>query len=125
MIDITKQYTYKNGEPARILCTDRPNFGDLVVLSMRPNGDVLPHLSGGECTFPSTIEFDLVEVWLPKEGELVFCWKEGYKMPNIRYFSHYKDNIYWIKGLSLHSDLFGYTNIAPFTGELPEAFKGL
>ena len=81
MIDITKTYRYRNGEPARILCTDSP--ARQPVLSMESNGSVTRHNADG--TFYSdTIEkspFDLIEVRKPQIVQLVMPRTGNRKYP--------------------------------------------
>jgi len=49
MIDINKTYRYRNGEPARILCTDRSNGKEYLcpVVSMRSDGSIWYHHENG------------------------------------------------------------------------------
>lgn len=71
-IAMDKKYTYRNGEPARILCVDRPD-ADTPVISMRENGAVFFHrLYGKECKNIS--EWDLIEVWTPQDKEPIWAW---------------------------------------------------
>lgn len=63
VIDITKTYHYRNGEPARILCTDAN--GEQPVVSMQPDGGLHRHNPDG--TFyrslnPEPSNLDLIEV---------------------------------------------------------------
>jgi hypothetical protein len=46
MIDMTKKYIYRNGEPARVLCVDRPNE-DWPVLAMTKEGLFTMHTVSG------------------------------------------------------------------------------
>jgi hypothetical protein len=71
LIDITKTYRYRNGEPARILCTDSP--ARQPVLSMESNGSLISHNPDGTF-YHGTIEkspFDLIEVREPQIVQLV------------------------------------------------------
>ena len=60
-IDMAKKYTYRNGEPARILCVDAPSLQS--VISMTEGGNSLHHTAMGEY-LPSKAEhpLDLIEV---------------------------------------------------------------
>lgn len=66
MIDINKKYKFRDGKPARILCTDAP--GPQPVVAIDGEGCVSTHgadgrfLDGdGECS-----DYDLIEVVEPK-----------------------------------------------------------
>lgn len=72
-IDITKKYRYRNGKPARILCTDAP--GRFPVISLDEDGDPWCHTETGEiCDVDS--EWDLIEVREAREWVIRF-FKDG------------------------------------------------
>lgn len=127
VVSMNKQYIYKNGEVARILCIDRPFAGNLTVLSMRPNGAIVQSTIDGKSECYEN-EFDLVEVWEPTEGEICYVWNEGAMLPNIRKYIHTSANGLFLcmsrDGSKVH-DSNGYKYCAPFTDKLPEVFQGL
>ena len=60
IIDINKTYRYRNGEPARIICVDRPHVTHKVI-SMSEKGFLEFHLidgTRGDDEFP---DYDLIE----------------------------------------------------------------
>ena len=61
-IDITKQYRYRNGQSARILCTDAPGVGSTPVLSIDPAGVVYRHKADGGFRMAGESSLDLIEV---------------------------------------------------------------
>lgn len=66
-ISMDKKYTYKNGEPARILCTDGYSQ-PYSVISMTKKGGIHSHdLNGVSATGQDAL--CLIEVWEPKKGE--------------------------------------------------------
>ena len=115
MIDTSKRYTY-NDNPVRIYADGSDTAQDYI------HGAYLMDAGWSVTTFRQS---DLVEVWEPKEGEIVWCWNADDKMPNIRYFDKCTGSVFWMKDLCLRSDFYGFHHVAPFKGELPEAFKGL
>jgi len=69
MITMDKQYRYRNGEPARVLCVDRPN--DWSVVSMSDTGVLHLHQNDGYSRRMKTAHFcDLIEVVPLWRGEL-------------------------------------------------------
>ena len=72
MISMDKKYRYRNGQDARILCTDRP-LG-LPVVSMTDRGALIEHTIEGLYTTHEA-EWDLVEI-RPKIH--VQCWVNVY-----------------------------------------------
>ena len=74
MIDISKTYRYRNGGPARILCTDSP--AGQPVVSMEPNGKINRHNANGSFSISGLAEasYDLIEVKEPREWRL---WVNG------------------------------------------------
>ena len=61
MIAMDKQYRYRNGEPARVLCVDRPN--DWTVVSMGDTGSLHLHQNDGRSSMMKTEHVrDLIEV---------------------------------------------------------------
>ena len=100
MIDISKQYTY-NGKPVRIYADGSDTVNSEIHCAIQNTLGLWII----ECLYES----DLVEVWEPKKGELVWAWCGGYTSPDTCIFGHNT-----------------YPNYAPFNnGKLPEAFKGL
>lgn len=73
-ITMDKKYTYCNGEPARILCVDRPNQASYPVSSMMQNGTIIQHNIYGKYSNAIDGKFDLVEVWEPKDKEPIWEW---------------------------------------------------
>lgn len=61
-----KKYKYRNGEQAKVLCTDG-YMEDHPVVSMKENGNLYVHRNTGEWDFDNS--FDLIEIWEPSEGE--------------------------------------------------------
>jgi len=58
-----KKYKYRNGEPARVLCTDRPSDGSLHVISIEEDGDIICHtLEGYFYSDKTASNYDLIEV---------------------------------------------------------------
>lgn len=71
-ITMDGQYTYRNGEPARVLCVDRP--GDIPVLSMSASGVVFCHDARGKKSPQFGYErgdYDLIKVEPFRRGEVV------------------------------------------------------
>lgn len=61
-IELSKNYSYRNGEPARILCVDAPCITEpfhYPVISLRSNGTTVHHQDNG--LTPET-DFDLIEI---------------------------------------------------------------
>jgi hypothetical protein len=113
-IEMGKKYT-SNGEPIRILCTDRNNR-DYPVIGLRDDGYLSYFKENGEAS--AGPNHNLVEVWEPKEGEWCWFWDNSYKdVAHLNKYSGMKDvlfnsidGVYW-------------DNCAKFTGELPEHLK--
>jgi len=62
MIEINKKYRYRNGEPARIICVDRPHE-KFKVISMSDSGRLEFHDEDGLCDFSNFNHlYDLIEV---------------------------------------------------------------
>ena len=76
MIDITKQYSTRDGRPVRLLCTDGPRPGHPVI-GIIGCDDFVCHwtLEGGFC-FPEKDDFDLIEV---KFKVVIEKWGTVYK----------------------------------------------
>jgi hypothetical protein len=73
-ISMNKKYT-SNGEPVRILCTDRISFNlEYPVVAMRYDGGIVFFTKDGKSA--PGIDYDLVEVWEPKKGEWCLFWTE-------------------------------------------------
>lgn len=71
MIDMSKKYRYRNGEPARVLCVDAESGGELAerpVLSIGPNVALTRHYQNGKTHEASDEPGDLIEV-LPETVE--------------------------------------------------------
>lgn len=112
MIDMTKQYTC-NGKPVRIYA----DSSDTTIGYM--HGAFLT--TEGTWSMLTFKESDLVEVWQPKEGEIVYMWDRTAEpiVVHIRRFrcmdnERYKD-----------TNRITFNYCAPFTGTLLEEFKGL
>ena len=68
-ITMDKEYTYRTGERARILCIDR-NFDGLPVISVKEDGSIYAHTSTGSFLSSNLpTDNDLIEVWTPTKGE--------------------------------------------------------
>jgi hypothetical protein len=114
-IEMGKKYT-SNGEPIRILCTDR-NLKDYPVIGLGDDGFVMYFTENGSYTYGE--EYDLIEVWEPQEGE--WCWFWDNNSEYVAHLSKYSD----IKGKFFNSyDGCAWDNCAKFMGELPEHLKG-
>jgi hypothetical protein len=114
-IEMNSKYT-SNGEPIRILCTDKPEWYPVVGM-IEKTGDILYFTENGENSVFSNL--NLVEVWKPQEGE--WCWVWDYKT----------DYAILAKFIAIGKlrDFFVCTNgnwkyCAKFIGELPEHLKG-
>lgn len=110
MIDATKKHTY-NGKPVRIYADGSDTYGKQI------HGAILDRTEWTLCTFN---ESDLVEVWEPTKGEVCYFWDDG-KNKNLIVAKL----LFCGKGLYKAESGFTFDNCAPFTGILPEAFKGL
>lgn len=74
-IEMGKQYIYRNGEPARVLCVDAP--GEWPVVAINGCGTVSTHLANGryfESSNPS--KFDLIPA-VTKKTVWVNVYKDG------------------------------------------------
>jgi hypothetical protein len=60
MIEMTKKYRYRNGEPARIICVDRPHE-IFKVISMSEKGILEFHTINGTADYDHNTDFDLIE----------------------------------------------------------------
>ena len=69
-ITTDKKYTYRNGQSARILCTDR-NYKNLNIVSMGLDGTITVHEQNGRGV---ERQWDLIEVWQPQDKEPVWAW---------------------------------------------------
>ena len=72
-ITMGKKYTYKNGQPARILCVDGPNT-KFPVISMDIGGLIHHHAANGSNEWTT---LNLIEVWQPQDKEPVWAWNHG------------------------------------------------
>lgn len=113
MIDISKQYTY-NGKQVRIYADGSDTVLGYIHCA------ILCDIGWEHRT---VTESELVEVWQPQEDEIVYLWDN---------FSDYfvvgkyaKTKYGHAFRLSNGDTGKSYHNCAPFTGTLPEAFKGL
>ena len=59
-ISMGKLYQYRNGEPARVVCIDRPS--EFSVISIQKNGTIRTHLIDGRYVLNDESDFDLIEV---------------------------------------------------------------
>ena len=66
-ITMEGQYTYRNGEPARVLCVDSRNQ-NWPVVSENPSGDIFVHKNDGT---HFSVARDLIPVEPFKRGEVV------------------------------------------------------
>lgn len=69
-INITKKYRFRNGQPARILCTDAP--GKYPVITIAEDGDISQHTKTGGYMRDGHCEWDLIEVREPREWVIRF-----------------------------------------------------
>lgn len=114
MIDMNKKYTY-NGKPVRIYADGSDTAGGYIH-GAYSNDD------GNWCA-ATLLGSDLVEVWEPKEGELVYLWDDR---SDYCLVGKYAETQYGHSFRLSNSDSGkSYSYVAPFIGELPEAFKGL
>jgi len=68
-ITMDKQYRYRNGNPARVLCVDGPKE-NFPVISVTGNGAMFSHTADGHFLNINADEQDLIEV-IPKwRGEI-------------------------------------------------------
>ena len=72
-IEMGKEYTYRNGKKAKVLCTDRPStfYPRKPVLSMNEQGDLLYHNADGTHENVCLSDWDLIE---PKKRFLATCY---------------------------------------------------
>jgi hypothetical protein len=78
MISMNKEYKYRNGEPARVLCVDRMCYKSThtySVVSMSRDGSPRQHYNDGRCPGGVNTPWDLIEV-TPKIK--VDCWMNIY-----------------------------------------------
>lgn len=74
MIDITKKYKYRNGEPARILCVDRPS-DNYPIVSMDNIGNTFTHAADGRLDRGAAWNsLDLIEV--KEKAQCPHCGQE-------------------------------------------------
>ena len=66
--DPTKPCQYRNGEPARILCTDRDTLYPIV--SLTKNGSILTHLKNGSIGDFHESQHDLINIPSKKTVEV-------------------------------------------------------
>lgn len=59
MIEMNKEYVYRNGKKAKVLCTDRPTRKP--VLSMNEQGDLFHHHADGAHVSSCLSDWDLIE----------------------------------------------------------------
>jgi hypothetical protein len=114
-IEMGKKYT-SNGEPIRILCTDR-NLKDYPVIGLGDDGFVMYFTENGSYTYGE--EYDLIEVWEPQEGE--WCWFWDHKNPSTITVSSFVRVTEYGKFKSNTGNVWNYC--AKFIGELPEHLK--
>jgi len=69
--------------------------------------------------------YDLVEVWEPQEGELVYVWNTNTAYPNIRRFAQMNDRgtLYLCVDMQAKNGYLGYKYCAPFDGTLPKELQ--
>jgi hypothetical protein len=115
-IELGKKYT-SNGQPIRILCTDREDASGYNVVGVSSDGGIKCFRSNGDCSLDS--KYDLQEVWVPSEGE--WCWFWDNDEPAYSALDKFKR--------MGPCDLFQSTNCSTwkhcskFTSELPEHLK--
>jgi hypothetical protein len=114
-INMNKKYT-SNGNPIRILCTDRKFI--LPVVCLFENGDI--HYFSANGISPSLdTKFNLQEVWEPQYGEWCLFWDDISKdmAIHLRIYACMKDVLF------KSADGLSWENCAKFTGELPDHLK--
>lgn len=92
MIDINKKYRYRNGEPARVLCTDGSR-NMFPVVSISKSGGLHVHtLEGGRVSYDQNYdhEYDLIEITLEVDDPVI-VWDKGLSKKN-RYFKEFNDD---------------------------------
>jgi hypothetical protein len=116
-IEMGKQYTC-NGEPVRILCTDRPR-GYPVVSMDEKTGDIEYLNENGKN--PPFNNCNLVEAWKPQAGEWCLFWNdEIYKSAILSVFDRVNE---YSRFQCKNGNNWKYCS--KFTGELPEHLKDL
>lgn len=75
MIEMNKEYLYRNGEKARILCVDRPSE-IFPVVSMNENGAIMTHTADGrKAREPEGYAYDLLpHVFVPQKATWCQVW---------------------------------------------------
>lgn len=72
MISMDKKYRYRNGEPARILCTDRTSNCATVfpVIALNLAGNMTVHSIEGKAGHSTNSDWDLIEVFPYEEFKM-------------------------------------------------------
>lgn len=86
MIEMGKEYVYRNGKKAKVLCTDRPSshYPRKPVLSMNEAGDLLYHNADGTHENVCLSDWDLVE---PKQRFTARAYLAVYSHQSALYLS--------------------------------------
>lgn len=86
MIEMGKEYVYRNGKKAKVLCNDRPgvNYPRKPVVSMNEQGHLLCHGADGSHEFSCLSDWDLIE---PKQRFTGRCYVAVYSHQSALYLS--------------------------------------
>lgn len=86
MIEMNKEYVYRNGKKAKVLCTDRPSnhYPRKPVLSMNEAGDLLYHNADGTHENTCLSDWDLIE---PKQRFIARAYLAVYSSSSALYLS--------------------------------------
>lgn len=127
-ISMDKEYTFSNGEPARVLCTDR--VGEYPVLSLlEPLGSIHLHNLDGTSSVIDNNDFDLIEVipWAPKDKEPVWAWDGAMTGSRyLRFWDEKNNGVFDIAGVRhgvWFSNYAKVENIEPWMLELQKQLK--
>ena len=117
LVSMDIKYTYRNGQPARILCVDSGNSTHPVI-SIAKNGSTASHtLKGSFLSDISKSDWDLVEAKSLEDyiGELCWFWDDDatyYILANLTSIKYDSPVLYY-------TSISPWENCAPFKGELP------
>jgi hypothetical protein len=119
-VSMDKQYT-SNGEPVRILCTDKAGEYPVVAIIEGCAYVITFTLEGKYRADEPCIE-DLKEVPTPTEGELCYFWdysndSRGVVVRAFKYYSSSNKNYVYVDTTGA-----AWAYCAPFDGNLPEGF---
>ena len=128
-ISMDKEYTFRNGEHARILCIDKVG-GYPVVSLLEHLGSIHLHNLDGSSSSIVNNDFDLIEVipWVPKDKEPVWAWYVTMKGGRyLRFWDEKNNGVFTIGGVRNGIGLANYAkveNIEPWMLELQKQLQG-